>query len=1005
MRRALPVALLLATAVPAAAQLAPSLDLTLGVGSGLGSPFSLVGTRALMEWLIPEHARPSFPGGPHAFDVATRYTERLERSSEESATLRIGVNEAGFLEAGVHRGRADARASVAGGVAPRSGVGGRARWSGFTLLAGLRFLDGGPVRAWGYAGRRWDDVYVHRSDTPLLTAIEPGSGDTFSIALPFADRRLDVAAWRFGAEAEAALAGPLSLRLAGEYRIGRPSLRGLGSDHEAALRSTPHAPAQPWVVHRVVYERYTFNQAALSLALTWTFGRRTFTDPGAAALRAVREASARADAPPAHPLLPAEVEAALAAGDSAGALALLERLAPDAPGNAAVLGTLGLLLVRGASSAETDFVDRRRAQALLDRALVLDPGNPRWLLAYGELLGKRGMELDARRVVTRAIAAAVERPEGLTPEELAEAFYQRGLALETHVAEFERLRSMGQRAPPVHTPACEGSGSFCLNWMRPYVFYQIFEPLSDLTSLVDDESAAMLSEYRRALELVPAHRGARRRVLARAVSTGSWSAVVEEAHRYAAAAPDEPWSAAFLGMALVWAGQGREAEPHFRRALAGLEPADRAVFEDLRPLLTREREVAWDTLGADARGRMAEVYWSRADPLFLTSWSEREQEHYARVALAELLFGEPQTGHRGWESPRGQILVRYGRPTEVWQIARDEQLAGRGSGGGRWIFWNYDPHRPSFIFEKKLSFTGVQHMRGSLSYAHQQDLKGAAPTAFEPPFEDAGPIATQVARFRADDPDRWDVAIFAKLPETGLAASPRDTVRRGLFLVHAPSNVRVAADSLRGPIGAGRLDLRAGGVRPGIYRYSIEAASADYRAASVARGELVVGRYAPSGLRVSDLLLAALVTAPADATPGTWRKMDIEPLRCLRVPESRLVGALFELYGLDTADGLAEYRVEIETTEAPATSTAVRLLRGLRNLVDRPTEGTLSYERVVPVQDDRVVEWFELRLPPDHPREVRVRVRVTDLTAGDAVASAERVLLADGCAPGNPDAP
>src|SRR5690606_17930201 len=54
--------------------------------------------------------------------------------------------------------------------------------------------------------------------------------------------------------------------------------------------------------------------------------------------------------------------------------------------------------------------------------------------------------------------------------------------------------------------------------------------------------------------------------------------------------------------------------------------------------------------------------WTRKDPRYLTPYNERKPEHYARLVYADLLYGSEDLDLRGWETQRGQILVRYGVP-------------------------------------------------------------------------------------------------------------------------------------------------------------------------------------------------------------------------------------------------------------------------------------------------------------------------------------------------------
>lgn len=285
-------------------------------------------------------------------------------------------------------------------------------------------------------------------------------------------------------------------------------------------------------------------------------------------------ASRRAAEPAATPAL-AGVEALLAAGDTAAAIAELERLAATGPEDAAVLGTLGLLVAQTAPTRETEFQQRQRARALLERALQLDPGNPRYLLGIGNVLERAGLWLDAQRVLTRALSAAARRPDAISPAELADLFYRRGRSLEMRVIEFENLRMASSDRLPVNAPECSAGDAFCLNWARPRIFFEMFQDLPDISNVIAERRSALVREYTRAIELVPDHDGANRGLLALHARAGDWPAFVEQARRWVEAAPGDPWAALFLAAGLHWTGNDDEAETLIARTLPALDPADR----------------------------------------------------------------------------------------------------------------------------------------------------------------------------------------------------------------------------------------------------------------------------------------------------------------------------------------------------------------------------------------------------------------------------------------------
>lgn len=974
------------------------------------------------------------------FGVRSRYAERLEGLSEYRLGLRLARNDRAFLELRGGVGSGTATASLSGGVRPRTSEAVPATWSAWEALAGVRLVSRGRVGAFAYAGpsRMFWTIEGEGRGAPAETTDE-ATGTRYSIGLPWAEASGSAGGWTLGSEARITLGRHVALVAAGEYRFGSMNLHRPTEDHAARLQDEAGDLAS------LDYERSDWGTTTLRLGVHWTFARTTREDPGERAVASLDVMPPDEEAPPPVATEPAEVRALLAAGDTAAAIDRLGRLLLDRPDDPSVVGTLGILLAASALSTEADFRGRLRAEEVLERALALDPGNPRFLLAYGLVLEKRGVERDARRVTTRAIAAAAARPGQMTPEELAEAFYRRAVSLETHVQEFEGLRRMPPGAMPLDTPECLALGAFCLNFLRPGPFYDLIVGSGAVVEdLVQDERAALIEEYGRALALVPAHEGASRRLMALHARAGEWEAVLARARAYRAAAPGRPWASILLGMALVWTGDPEAAERHFDEGIGELGTADRAIFEDLRPLLTSRREAAWDVLDADGRSWSRLALWERQDPLYLTEASEREQEHYARVALAELLFGEEQTGRRGWESDRGQILVRYGRPDAQWQLYRNDAgappdetgptdpapdplapelhrgadpysraaVSRGGTGGGRWIFWKYARDEPAFIFEKQLGFTGVRHMFRSQSFAYQQELKGTAPSQYDPPFRDAGPIPHQVVRFRGDAEGEHEVAVFAAVPADALVAgrdapvagrdapaeaAARDSVVRGFFLRRENALGAVARVEERVPAVTRRFDVRAD-VPPGVYHYSIEAARPDHSVAAVERGSVIVGGYSPSPLALSDLLVGTGAARAAGAgEPSRWREIEMNPLRCMRVPEDRSIALVFEIYGLRAQDGLARYGVELSAGEAPATSFAVRILRGLRNLVDAPGESALAYERVVKVEGPRAVEWFQVDLGEDLPDEVELRVRVRDLAAG-AEATTVRTLHRDRCA-------
>lgn len=960
---------------PVQAQMDRTLDFSLALGGAALLGFDTYDDAVALHFFT----------GKEQVGVQTHYLEEVRSAREGSATLGVRFDQRYLLGL---RGRgfsASVRGAPTGAVLPHAPLPATVRGWGVDLLAGL------AVPAFGltldvFAGpslTRSSLVSDARSSETFATAVArlagvPERQVTFPSGLPWTERSWTHVGGLVGMELAVPLGRSLSLGLGFEQRIAPVS-----RDEMERLHRAEGVPGLT-----VTYEAFTALPRALTLSGRWTFGQARRRDPGEELLASLRALADSGDAM----LVTGTAPPPPVVTDTAAEIRRLEAQLESAKDDVELMGRLGVLLALTAPADERDIRQRERAHALLEEALRREPDNPRWLLGMATVLEKRDMWIDARRVLGRALGAAREDPSRISAPELAEAFYRRGRTLERAVRQLEHLRLAHERSLPVNAAEC--AGAFCLNWVSPTSFYDQFAGLPDVSDLGERTREAMLREYRRALELDRRHRGAHRALLAAAARLNDWPEVHRLAVAYGAALPTDPWAAVMEAAALHLTGRADAAAALYDAALPTLEESDRALFEDLRPLLRPGDADAWSGLGGPARQLYEDVYWRVNDPLFLSPDSERELEHYTRVALAEIMFGETKSGRRGWETERGQILIRYGLPREVWQIRRDQTKVTPGAatpddpafafeGDGRWIFWNYDRTQPSFIFEQELARSTVRYVFDSPGKFVDQELKKTQPTIFEPPFEPAGAIPHQVARFRGAQSDRAEVVIYGEAPVTALAA---DSLREGLFLFAGRTQERVVEQRATVAGDDARMDYRVL-LPPGDYTYSLEVATPTLDAAAVERGSVSVP--APSaGLALSDLLVASAVT-PRAGPLESHRDVSYAPLRCVAVPEGGVVGLVFEVYGLTGDDGRARYRVSIDTGEAAPEGLLLRLVRGARDLIGGESGERLSFEREVELTGDRVLEWFELDLGEavaGVPTTLSVTVR-DELGGGEARAT------------------
>ncbi|MEM6645205.1 MAG: tetratricopeptide repeat protein [Bacteroidota bacterium] len=122
--------------------------------------------------------------------------------------------------------------------------------------------------------------------------------------------------------------------------------------------------------------------------------------------------------------------------------------------------------------------------------------------------------------------------------------------------------------------------------------------------------------------------------------------------------PDDYTLWQYLGYAHFRAGNTESANESFEQALKFMTPEELAAYTDLELILPEDERDAYRA-NPDA---YATKFWASQDPRFLTTFNERRLEHFARLVYADLLYGAPQLGMRGWQTQRGQIHIRYGVP-------------------------------------------------------------------------------------------------------------------------------------------------------------------------------------------------------------------------------------------------------------------------------------------------------------------------------------------------------
>ncbi len=142
------------------------------------------------------------------------------------------------------------------------------------------------------------------------------------------------------------------------------------------------------------------------------------------------------------------------------------------------------------------------------------------------------------------------------------------------------------------------------------------------------------------------------------------------------------------GILLIAAAVGLtawQAEPS-PKPVPQVSPYTKWLQEDVPYIITNEESAAFQRLETDdERDEFIQQFWLRRDPTPGTPENEFKEEHYRRIAYANLRF-PTATGKAGWRTDLGRIYILYGPPDEIDDhSARDDLRPGQVP----FIDWTY----------------------------------------------------------------------------------------------------------------------------------------------------------------------------------------------------------------------------------------------------------------------------------------------------------------------------
>jgi GWxTD domain-containing protein len=687
----------------------------------------------------------------------------------------------------------------------------------------------------------------------------------------------------------------------------------------------------------------------------------------------------------------------LSAADTSSAVAVLKQATADSPRDARLWHDYGMLLsvwskpywrkMSMPAGIPQRFIAADSALAL---AMWLEPDSATYAVHYGEHLFNTNQWnfAKAMRVQGIAVDRAERLGDTLTLAQSRDAlglFYWR--RYET-VAHRRRLTLALKNQPNTVPVRASLNRDLFDHGTSPY------DPPLGEALYVEAET-----NFRRARELNVDDELAFRHEAMLLAERARWDEMATTARARTHSRPAQLWPWFALGIAEHRRGRAREATVALDSAYARLSVEERERLSSLSRLLSSKQQRYFDTLTADGKARLTKSYFDLANPTLLTDGNIVWDEFRARVAFAEVMWTNEQMNVRGVDSDRGEAVVRWGPPDNVWSWAPD----GVGMASLQWLYrttgllltFRMAPtYGTAFVGQDERS--GVAEPESDLRPARFDNL---------PLFRrgiDSLPV--QVVRFRRNA-DSLDLAVFAGVRAGALrAGQPTDTsvLKTGIFAMSAAGDVQTRVTDVVRTGERDTLALTAKSWRATVpstaWYLRIEAFETDAR--RVARAIREVNGFPSSGFGVSDLLIGTGITAPTDVDGARWSDYRFAPINGNALRAGRPVDLLWEVYAPTAREGAMQYRVSVSVQRVERTglvAVVTRLGGRVRDAVVRSSGRdriAVEYDRTAAIRTQRT-ESVRLDLGGAKAGRYLMTLEVTDLVSGATAITHRDVVLVD----------
>ena len=135
----------------------------------------------------------------------------------------------------------------------------------------------------------------------------------------------------------------------------------------------------------------------------------------------------------------------------------------------------------------------------------------------------------------------------------------------------------------------------------------------------------------------------------------------------------------YLGLLYYENNKIDSAFKEYQKAISLMTDSERVdfTFKSVKKLLNPVLSEVFKKYSVDELHEIINKFWEINDPLYLTNYNERLLEHYSRVAYANLRYTVKFKNLPGWETDRGEAIIRYGVPLKKFRYRPSINAGGR----------------------------------------------------------------------------------------------------------------------------------------------------------------------------------------------------------------------------------------------------------------------------------------------------------------------------------------